>query len=722
MSTDFTYGGNQIVSNGPFKPSGKDMPVDARTRVESFADIVSIPNPHVGLKITVKVDETNDNKMTDYIVKSLKANSIGVANSLIDEVVRYVDYLGVSGVSGEGLTTEQSQQLQTAYEHSQSTHVTSDDLLNIDAISLNGKKFNGPMSKEEYDSIENKDPNTIYLVDEDTSIIGVPDYSINDNNKVLAVNSDGTALAWVDAPSGSGSGLTTEQANQLTTAYTHSQSTHVSISDIPTKVSELENDSNYVPTSEMNTAISNIQIESGNVTFRDISNDEIFVGSDYAVASYGNIIVSTNTLSVNEDSTISFNIKLDAQPSENQTVSLAVNNENISLNKANIIFTSSDYSTEQTITVTPVHDIASYEDKSSTITLSSPNVSNKTISVTIKNVDTEAPVAVTGVTLNYNDTTITVNGTVKLIANVEPSTASNKNVRWSVDNENCTVVNGTVTGVTEGSSVVTVTTEDGGFTATCNITISGIIEPASDATFLLKNIKDNTTVTYDSNAGTNIVTIKNLGSAGVDWTHRCITAANKIEGADVMSVMVDNDGLIFGDGRSFGVGEVNDITNIYTGSRKIEIIFKPINETFVSGESGTGTTIFGLITDGWSGRPPSFCVKSDDINKLQFAYTGSTDTPILTPQINKWNILTYSWDGTADAVGVVPNPGSHLIFNGEEITLTSVYGNLKPDTNATKMIIGNKNFNIKEFGVYTTVEDTESIIARHNAIISQLNS
>ena len=135
MATDFSYGEKQIVSGGPFKPGGKDMPVDARTRVESYADIASIPNPHVGLKITVKVDETNNNKMTDYIVKSLKANSMGTPNSAIDEVVRYVDYLGVSssgggtgGGTGAGLTTEQAQQLQTAYEHSQSDHVTMDEV------------------------------------------------------------------------------------------------------------------------------------------------------------------------------------------------------------------------------------------------------------------------------------------------------------------------------------------------------------------------------------------------------------------------------------------------------------------------------------------------------------------------------------------------------------------------------------------------------------------
>lgn len=133
MATDFTYGKKQILSSGPFRPSGKDMPNDARTRVEVFADIALIPTPFVGMKITVLVDETNNNKMTDYIVKSLKANSAGIANMLIDEVVRYVDYLGVSGGSsgggsGEGLTSEQIQQLQTAYEHSQSDHVTMDEV------------------------------------------------------------------------------------------------------------------------------------------------------------------------------------------------------------------------------------------------------------------------------------------------------------------------------------------------------------------------------------------------------------------------------------------------------------------------------------------------------------------------------------------------------------------------------------------------------------------
>ena len=50
-------------------------------------------------------------------------------------------------------------------------------------------------------------------------------------------------------------GVTPEQAQQLLTAYEHSQSTHVQINDIPTKTSQLTNNSNYVTESYVETKI-----------------------------------------------------------------------------------------------------------------------------------------------------------------------------------------------------------------------------------------------------------------------------------------------------------------------------------------------------------------------------------------------------------------------------------------------------------------------------------
>lgn len=95
MATDFTYSNKTITTTGGFKPGIKDTPLDVRTRVELKADIAKIPNPFVGMRILVKVDETNDNKMTEYIVKSLKANALGIANTLIDELIKYKEFLGI---------------------------------------------------------------------------------------------------------------------------------------------------------------------------------------------------------------------------------------------------------------------------------------------------------------------------------------------------------------------------------------------------------------------------------------------------------------------------------------------------------------------------------------------------------------------------------------------------------------------------------------------------
>ena len=189
MATDFSYGGKQIVASGPFRPSGKNTPVDARTRVNTYADIVSIPTPFIGMRITVLADETNSNKMTDYIVKSLKANSSGIADMAINEVVRYVDYLGVSGGSssggsGEGLTTEQAQQLQTAYEHSQSDHVTMDE---VNVAIANAQLGGGEVDTTSFATDLSLTGSSLQLKNNEGTLIG---NSISLPNKVSLLTND----------------------------------------------------------------------------------------------------------------------------------------------------------------------------------------------------------------------------------------------------------------------------------------------------------------------------------------------------------------------------------------------------------------------------------------------------------------------------------------------------------------------------------------------------
>lgn len=83
------------------------------------------------------------------------------------------------------------------------------------------------------------------------------------------------------------------------------------------------------------------------------------------------------------------------------------------------------------------------------------------------------PVAVSGVSLNKNTTTLSVNDTEQLTATVTPSDATNQNVTWSSDDTDvATVVAGLVTAVAAGTATITVTTVDGNKTDTCEVTVS----------------------------------------------------------------------------------------------------------------------------------------------------------------------------------------------------------------------------------------------------------
>jgi uncharacterized protein YjdB len=85
----------------------------------------------------------------------------------------------------------------------------------------------------------------------------------------------------------------------------------------------------------------------------------------------------------------------------------------------------------------------------------------------------DAVIAVTGVGLNKTATAILVGGTETLFVTITPSNATNQNVTWSSSNTAMAAVNnGEVSAVAEGTAVITVTTEDGGFTAACTVTVS----------------------------------------------------------------------------------------------------------------------------------------------------------------------------------------------------------------------------------------------------------
>ncbi|KAF0510683.1 hypothetical protein GBP26_01395 [Pediococcus acidilactici] len=83
-------------------------------------------------------------------------------------------------------------------------------------------------------------------------------------------------------------------------------------------------------------------------------------------------------------------------------------------------------------------------------------------------------VAVTGVGINPATASIKVGGTTKLTATVAPDNATNKAVTYKSSNEAIATVapDGTVKALKEGTANITGTTADGGFTASCAVTVT----------------------------------------------------------------------------------------------------------------------------------------------------------------------------------------------------------------------------------------------------------
>ena len=119
---------------------------------------------------------------------------------------------------------------------------------------------------------------------------------------------------------------------------------------------------------------------------------------------------------------------------------------------------------------------------SSTFTVTAQNSygsDSRELSVTIS---ARATVPVTGVSLDRSALTLSEGDTSRLTVTVEPTDATNQNVTWASSAPGVATVDasGNVTAVAEGTATITATTDDGGKTATCTVTVAHAHKPASD--------------------------------------------------------------------------------------------------------------------------------------------------------------------------------------------------------------------------------------------------
>ncbi|MBR4750102.1 MAG: Ig-like domain-containing protein [Abditibacteriota bacterium] len=155
------------------------------------------------------------------------------------------------------------------------------------------------------------------------------------------------------------------------------------------------------------------------------------------------------------------------------------------------------------------------------------------------------PVPVTGISLNTSALTLGTGKGYSLTATVKPSGATNKKVTWSSSNTAVATVNsGTVTGKAPGTAVITARTADGGYTATCKVTVQqsvtgvslnygSIVPDVGETRTLIATVKPsdaaNKQVTWSS-SNTTIATVSSSGVVTAKKAGTCTITVKTVDG------------------------------------------------------------------------------------------------------------------------------------------------------------------------------------------------
>lgn len=151
----------------------------------------------------------------------------------------------------------------------------------------------------------------------------------------------------------------------------------------------------------------------------------------------------------------------------------------------------------------------------------------------------EAPVvSVTGVTIEGEEKrTLALGDTLRLTAVIAPEDATNRTVTWSSsDNTVASVVNGLVTGLKEGTTTITVKTDDGGKTAACTVEVKRELKPVTGVRIepvgLVVQSKQGKTLSLEREGQQEIPTVTVLPADAADPSVKWTSSDEKVAGIE----------------------------------------------------------------------------------------------------------------------------------------------------------------------------------------------
>ena len=356
-------------------------------------------------------------------------------------------------------------------------------------------------------------------------------------------------------------------------------------------------------------------------------------------------------------------------------------------------------------------------DQNGNVTAKAPGIATITVTTedgwhitTCKVTVTAKAIPVTTVTLDKKELELVEGGYAQLTATVLPEDATNKNVTWSSSNESIVIVdqNGNVTAKAPGIATITVTTEDGSKTATCEVTVTKKAIPVTSVTLdkdklelvegdvakliatVLPEDATNKSVTWKSSTES-VATVDQNGnikavSGGYTYIYVITQDGNKIDTCEVIvtkkvihvdSVLLNKDKL--------GLYEDETVQLIPTvlpeNATNKNIIWSSSNESVATVDQNGNVT--AIATGGWGPGLATITATTED-----GGYTANCVVTVSPPvEVGKnydtWGNITVKYkllsnhecrlltkfhgdgeNGYVDGAGVLRIP-DHVVYNGE---------------------------------------------------------
>lgn len=227
---------------------------------------------------------------------------------------------------------------------------------------------------------------------------------------------------------------------------------------------------------------------------------------------------------------------------------------------------------------------------------------------------------VTGVSIPEGNQFINEEGSIQLTADVSPINATNKSVSWASDDHTVATVNdfGVVTGISEGTAIITVTTDDGDFTDSITITVSNYLYDfeANDGGFIVIGTSDvwawGVPVTWPGNAS----------SGSNCWGTNLLGNYPNFTQSAISSPQIDLSGYTAGD-----VIEIRWWQALHMETAGFDQAFAEIRKPDGTIEvmwAHAGST----VQDNWAQRTYEMTIPDEGMNWIQLQFRISTDSSI----------------------------------------------------------------------------------------------